>query len=172
MKTAQDIQKSYADKRRTDLEFEVGDMVFLKVSPLRNVVRFGSAGKLAPRFVGPFPIIEKVGKMAYRLELPERLAGVHNVFHVSHLRKCLHESAEVVEPSILEEAEVEREATVRRVPTRILGTEVKKLRNREVKLVKVQWSDAEEDATWETEDRIRAAYPLLFEGTSLISLFP
>ena len=110
--------------------------------------------------------------MAYRLELPERLAGVHNVFHVSHLRKCLHESAEVVEPSILEEAEVEREATVRRVPTRILGTEVKKLRNREVKLVKVQWSDAEEDATWETEGRIRAAYPFLFEGTSLISLFP
>ena len=100
--------------------------------------------------------------MAYRLELPERLAGVHNVFHVSHLRKCLHESTEVVEPIILEEAKVEREATVRRVPTRILGTEVKKLRNREVKLVKVQLSDAEEDAIWETEDRIRAAYPLLF----------
>ena len=110
--------------------------------------------------------------MTYRVELPERLAGIHNIFHVSHLRKCLHESAEVAEPSILEEAEVEREATVRRVPTRILGTEVKKLCNREVKLVKVQWSDAEEDTTWETEDRIRTAYPLLFEGTSLISLFP
>ena len=109
--------------------------------------------------------------MAYRVELPERLAGVHNVFHVSQLRKCLHESAEVVEPSILEEVEVEREATVRRVPTRILGMEVKKLRNREVKLVKVQWSDAEEDATWETEAKIRANYPFLFEGTSLIS-FP
>ena len=68
--------------------------------------------------------------MAYRLELPDRLAGVHNVFHVSHLRKCLHDSAEVVEPSILEEAEVEREATMRRVPTRILGVEVKNLRNR------------------------------------------
>ena len=76
-----------------------------------------------------------------------------------------------MEPSILEEAEVEREATVRRVPTCILGTKVKKLRNREVKLVKVQWSDAEEDATWETEDIIRAAYPFLFEGTSLISFF-
>ena len=110
--------------------------------------------------------------MSYRLELPEKLAGVHNVFHVSHLRKCLHETAEVVEPNILEEAEVEREATVRRVPTRIVGTEIKMLRNREVKLVKVQWSDTEEDATWETEDRIRAAYPFLFEGTSLISLFP
>ena len=74
-----------------------------------------------------------------------------------------------MEPSILEEVEVEREVTVRRVPTHILGTEVKKLRNREVKLVKIQWSDNEEDATWETESKIRAAYPYLFEGTSLIS---
>merc|ERR1712080_651139 len=145
-------QKSYADKRRKDLEFDVGDMVFVKVSPLRNVVRFGSVGKLAPRFVGPFPIKEKTGQMAYRVELPKRLSGVHDVFHVSQLRKCLHETAEVVEPSILEEVEVEREATVRKVPTRILGTEVKKLRNREVKLVKVQWSDTEEHAAWETED--------------------
>ena len=110
--------------------------------------------------------------MSYRLELPEKLAGVHNVFHVSHLRKCLHESAEVVEPNILEEAEVERKATIRRVPTRILGTEEKKLRNREVKLVKVQWSDTEGDATWETEARIRTAYPFVFEGMSLIFLFP
>ena len=77
----------------------------------------------------------------------------------------------MVEPKILEEVEVEREATVRRIPTRILGMEFKKLCNREVKLVKVQWSDAEEDATWETEAKIRAAYPFLFEGTSLIS-FP
>merc|ERR1711890_189725 len=70
MKAAQDRQKSYADKRRADLEFEVGDMVFVKVSPLRNVVRFGSVGKLAPRFVGPFLIIERIGKMAYRVKLP------------------------------------------------------------------------------------------------------
>ena len=85
MKAAQDRQKSYADKRRTDLEFEVGDRAFLKVSPLRNVIRFGSVRKLAPRFVGPFPIIERIGTMAYRVELPERLARVHNVFHVSQL---------------------------------------------------------------------------------------
>ena len=147
MKTAQDRQKSYADKRRTDLEFEVGDKVFLKVSPLRNVIRFGSIGKLAPQFAGPFPIIERIGTMAYRVELHERLAGVHNFFHVSQLRKILHELAEVVEPSILEEVEVEREAIVRRVPTRILGMEVKKLRNHEVRLVKVQWRDTEEDTT-------------------------
>ena len=107
MKAAQDRQKSYADKRRTDLEFDVRDMVFVKVSPLRNVVLFGSVGKLAPRFVGPFPIRERIRKMAYRVELPERLSGVHDVFHVSHLRKCLHETAEAVEPSLLKEVEVE-----------------------------------------------------------------
>ena len=100
--------------------------------------------------------------MAYRVDLPEKLTGVHNVFHVSHLRKCLHESAEVVEPSILEDVEVEKEAILRRVPIRILGTEIKKLRNREVKLVKVQWSESQEDATWETEEKIHALYPFLF----------
>ena len=155
MKAAQDRQKSYADKRRTDLEFEVGDMVFVKVSPLRNVVRFGAVGKLAPRFVGPFPIIERIGKMAYKVELPEKLAGVHNVFHVTHLRKCLHESAEVVEPSILEDMEVEKEATLRRAPIRIMETETKKLGSKEVKLVKAQWSETEEDATWETKEKMR-----------------
>ena len=102
-------------------------MVFVKVSPLRNVVRFGSVGKLAPRFVGPFPITERIGQTAYRVKLPEKLSGVHDVFHVSHLRKCLHDTAEVVEPSTLEEVEVERNATIRRAPTCILGSEVKKL---------------------------------------------
>ena len=158
MKTAQDRQKSYADKRRSDIEFEVGDLVFIKVSPLRNVVRFGSVGKLAPRFAGPFPIMERIGQMACKVKLLERLAGVHDVFHVSHLRKCLHDTAEVVEQSMLEEAEVEREATVRRVPTRILGSEVKKLHNKEIKLLKVQWGDNPEDATWETKDKTRASY--------------
>ena len=143
----------------------------MKVSPLRNVVRFGAVGKLAPRFVGPFPIIERIGKMAYKVQLPEKLSGVHNVFHVSHLRKCLHESAEVVEPSILEDVEVEKEATLRRAPIRIMETETKKLRSKEVKLVKVQWSEAEEDATWETEEKMRGLYPFLFEGTFSIS-FP
>ena len=166
MKAAQDRQKSYADRRRTDLEFEVGDMVFVKVSPLRNVVRFGSVGKLAPRFVGPFPIKERIGRMAYRVELPDRLSGVHDVFHVSHLRKCLHETAEVVEPSLLRDVEVERDATIRRAPTRILGSETRKLRNREVQLVKVQWGDDESNATWETEAKMRSLYPFLFESMS------
>ena len=166
MKTAQDRQKSYADKRRSDLEFDIEDMVFVKVSPLRNVVRFGSVGKLAPRFVGSFPIKERIGQMAYRVELPERLSGVHDVFHVSHLRKCLHETAEVVEPSLLREVEVEHDVTIRRAPTCILRSEIKKLRNREVKLFKVQWGDDDSNVTLETEEKMRSLYPFLFEGMS------
>ncbi|GJV60097.1 putative reverse transcriptase domain-containing protein [Tanacetum coccineum] len=89
LKAARDRQKSYTDKRRKPLEFSVGDYVLLKVSPWKGVVRFGKKGKLAPRFVGPFEIIEKVGHVAYRLDLPEELNGVHDTFHVSNLKKCL-----------------------------------------------------------------------------------
>ncbi|GKD19725.1 putative reverse transcriptase domain-containing protein [Tanacetum coccineum] len=89
LKAARDRQKSYADKRRKPLEFSVGDYVLLKVSPWKGVVRFGEKGKLAPRFVGPFEIIEKVGPVAYQLDLPEDLNGVHDTFHVSNLKKCL-----------------------------------------------------------------------------------
>ncbi|GJR06434.1 putative reverse transcriptase domain-containing protein [Tanacetum coccineum] len=89
LKVARDRQKSYADKRMKPLEFSVSDYVLLKVSPWKGVVRFGKRGKLAPRFVGPFEIIEKVGSVAYRLDLPEELNGVHDTFHVSNLKKCL-----------------------------------------------------------------------------------
>ncbi|GKE35867.1 putative reverse transcriptase domain-containing protein, partial [Tanacetum coccineum] len=89
IKAAYDRQKSYADKRRKPLEFSVGDYVFLKVSHWKGVVRFGKKGKLAPRFVGPFEIIEKIGLVAYKLDLLEELDGVHDTFHVSNLKKCL-----------------------------------------------------------------------------------
>nr|GEU74352.1 putative reverse transcriptase domain-containing protein [Tanacetum cinerariifolium] len=89
LKAARDRQKSYADKRRKPLEFSVGDYVLLKVSPWKDVVHFRKKGKLAPRFVGPFDIIEKVDPVAYRLDLPEKLNGVHDTFHVSNLKKCL-----------------------------------------------------------------------------------
>ncbi|GJV72364.1 putative reverse transcriptase domain-containing protein [Tanacetum coccineum] len=92
LKDARDHQKSYADKRRKPLEFSVGDFVLLKVSPWKGVVRFEKKGKLAPRFVGPFEIIEKVGPVAYRLDFPEELNGVHDMFHVSNLKKCLADS--------------------------------------------------------------------------------
>jgi hypothetical protein len=85
----QSRQKSYADNRRRELKFEEGDFVYLKVSPMCGVKRFQVKGKLAPRFVGPYPIIGRVGPAAYRLELPESMSDIHNVFHVSQLRKCL-----------------------------------------------------------------------------------
>ncbi|GJW03984.1 putative reverse transcriptase domain-containing protein [Tanacetum coccineum] len=84
-------QKCYADKRRKPLEFQVGDRVLLKVSPWKGVVRFGKKGKLAPRYVGPFEIVEHVGPVAYRLKLPQELSCVHDTFHVSNLKKCLAE---------------------------------------------------------------------------------
>lgn len=116
-------------------------MVFVNVSPLRNVIRFGSVGKLAPRFVGSFPITAQIGKVAYRVDLPNKLAGFHDVFHVSHLMKCIHDSAVVVEPDHLREVVVKRESLVRRTPTRILEHDIKRLCNKEVHLVKVQWGD-------------------------------
>ncbi|GKA03121.1 putative reverse transcriptase domain-containing protein [Tanacetum coccineum] len=91
-KAARDRQKSYADKRRKPLEFSVGDYVLLKVSPWKGVVRFGKKGKLAPRFVRPLEIIKKVGLVAYILDLPEELNGVHETFHVSNLKKCLDDA--------------------------------------------------------------------------------
>ena len=89
LKIAQSRQKSYADPKQRDVSFEVGDYVFLKVSPLRGTKRFHVKGKLAPRYVGPYSIVERIGKVAYKLELPLDLAGVHPVFHISQLRRCL-----------------------------------------------------------------------------------
>ncbi|KAJ9560905.1 hypothetical protein OSB04_006065 [Centaurea solstitialis] len=89
LRTAQSRQKSYADRRRSDLEFQVGDRVLLKVSPWKGVIRFRKWGKLGPRYIGPFTILARVGKVAYRLELPAVLGQIHSTFHVSQLRKCL-----------------------------------------------------------------------------------
>ena len=95
--TAQSRQESYADVRRRPLEFEVGDHVFLKVMPKRGVVGFGKRGKLSPRFIGPFEILERVDTFAYRLALPPNMSGVHEVFHVSMLRKYTPDPAHVVD---------------------------------------------------------------------------
>jgi hypothetical protein len=89
LKEAQARQKSYADKRRRPLIFQDKDYVYLKVSPMKGVNRFGVKGKLAPRYIGSFPILEQCGPVAYRLQLPKTLSAVHNVFHVSQLKKCL-----------------------------------------------------------------------------------
>jgi hypothetical protein len=114
--TAQFRQKSYVDKRRL-LEFEVGDHVYLRVSPINGVRHFGIKGKLAPRYIGPYPIIDKYGPLSYQVELPSKLSGVHNVFHVSQLKRCLKPLTDVVMEDTIS---LEPDLTYKAYPTKIL----------------------------------------------------
>jgi hypothetical protein len=100
LKAAKSCQESYANKRHRPLQFEVGDHVYLKVSPMKGVKRFGVKEKLSPRYIGPFPILEKCGTVAYKLELSSSLAGVHDIFHISQLKKCLKAPMDVVLPEV------------------------------------------------------------------------
>nr|CAD1827604.1 unnamed protein product [Ananas comosus var. bracteatus] len=159
--TAQSRQKSYSDKRRRDLEFTVGDRVFLKVSPMRGVKQFGVRGKLSPRYIGPYEVLERICAVAYRLALPPKLADVHNVFHISNLRKYIHdpEHALLCEPPKLQE-----DMSYEEFPVSIIALEVRKLRNREISCVKVRWSNHDDrEATWELKDVMKAHHPHLFE---------
>ncbi|GJW51452.1 putative reverse transcriptase domain-containing protein [Tanacetum coccineum] len=167
LETARSRQKSYADKRRKPLEFKVGDRVLLKVSPWKGVVRFGKKGKLAPRYVGPFEIVERVGKVAYRLKLPQELSCVHNTFHVSNLKKCLAEP-DVQVP--LDEIEIDENLRFVEEPIEIVERDVKKLKRRRIPLVKVRWNSRQgAEYTWEREDQFRKKYPHLFSEPVLSS---
>ncbi|GJR98255.1 putative reverse transcriptase domain-containing protein [Tanacetum coccineum] len=165
LKAARDRQKSYADKRRKPLEFSVGDYVFLKVSPWKGVVRFRKKGKLAPRFVGPFEIIEKVGPVAYRLDLPEELNGVHDTFHVSNLKKCLANPTLQVP---LDRIRVDAKLNFVEEPVEILEREFKKLKRSRIAIVKVQWNSKRgPEFTWECEDQMKLKYQHLFSDVSI-----
>ncbi|GJT85584.1 hypothetical protein Tco_1067301 [Tanacetum coccineum] len=131
------IGPNYADKRRKPLEFSVGDYVLLKVSPWKGVVRFGKKRKLVPRFVGPFEIIEKVGPMAYRLDLPEELNGVHDTFYVSNLKKCLADPTLQVP---LDEIQVDAKLNFMEEHVEILEREFKKVKRSRIATVKVRWN--------------------------------
>ena len=96
LKTVQSLQKSYTDVRRRELEFEVDDWVYLKVSPMKGVMRFGKKGKLSPRYIGPYRIVKRIGIVDYELELPQELAAVHPVFHVSMLKKCMGDPSLII----------------------------------------------------------------------------
>ncbi|GJZ14405.1 putative reverse transcriptase domain-containing protein [Tanacetum coccineum] len=157
---ARSRQKSYADKRLKPLEFEVGDMVLLKVSPWKGVVRFGKRGKLSPRYIGPFKVLARIGPVAYTLELPEELKGIHSTFHVSNLKKCLAEG-EVVVP--LEEIQLDDKLHMIEEPIEIVDKEVKRLKQSRIPIVKVRWnSQRGPEFTWEREDQIKKKYPHLF----------
>ena len=135
--TAQSRHKSYTDVRRRPLEFEIGDHVFLKVMPKRGVVRFGKRGKLLPRFIAPFEILERVGTVEYRLALPLTMSGVHEVFHVSMLRKYTPDRAHVMD---WEQIEVDTDGTFEEGPMCILDSHDQVLRSKTVRLVRVLWS--------------------------------
>ncbi|GJX45184.1 putative reverse transcriptase domain-containing protein [Tanacetum coccineum] len=163
LKAARDHQKNYCDKRKP-LEFSVGDYVLLKVSPWKGVVCFRKKGKLAPRFVGPFEIIEKVGPVAYRLDLPEELNGVHDTFHVSNLKKCL---ADPILQVPLDEIRVDAKLNFIEEPVEILEREFKKLKRSRIAIVKVQWNSKRGPKfTWKREDQMKLKYPHLFSDVS------
>nr|CAH67706.1 H0512B01.1 [Oryza sativa] len=164
LRVAQSRQKSYADNRRRDLTFEEGDYVYLRVTPLRGVHRFQTKGKLAPRFVGPFKIVSRRGEVAYQLELPQSMAGIHDVFHVSQLKKCLRVPTEEANPDCIE---LQEDLAYVEKPVRILEVSERKTRNRVIRFCKVQWSNhSEEEATWEREDELKSAHPHLFSSSS------
>ncbi|KAJ9541664.1 hypothetical protein OSB04_028170 [Centaurea solstitialis] len=157
LRTAQSRQKSYADRRRSDLEFQVGDRVLLKVSPWKGVIRFRKRGKLGPRYIGPFTVLARVGKVAYRLELPAVLGQIHSTFHVSQLRKCLaDESAHIP----LDDIQVDESLNYVERPVAVIDRKVKRLRRREIGIVKVQWQHRKgSEWTWEPEAEMREHYP-------------
>jgi hypothetical protein len=161
MLTAQSRQKSYIYVRRRDLEFAVGDKVLLMVSPTKGIVHFGSKKKLSPRYIGPYLITSRVGFLAYRLQLPESMAGVHPVFHDSMLRKYIRDPELKIETDPII---IQQDLTIDAQPVHILEFSECVMRNRTIKYVKILWSNqTEREATWELESIMCNKYPDPFE---------
>jgi hypothetical protein len=155
MKAAQSRQKSYADKRRRPLEFQVSDYVYLKVTPMKKK-QFGIKKKLVARFVGLYRIIEKKGPMDYKLQLPEAMCLIFPIFHVSQLKKCLRVSEERIEPQGIR---IKSDMEYREQSVRVLDTKDRVTWNKVVRTYKIQWSHHDEgDVTWETRDYLQTAY--------------
>ncbi|KAA3473672.1 DNA/RNA polymerases superfamily protein [Gossypium australe] len=153
LKEAVDRQKSYANLKRREIEYAVGDLVFPKVSPWKKVLRFGRKGKLSPRFIGPYRVLKRIGPVAYQLELPSKLNQIHDVFHVSMLRRYHSDPSHTVS---VEEIKVRPDLTFEEEPVQIIDQDVKVLRRKFVPLVKVLWRNHNaEEATWEPEEAMR-----------------
>nr|GEV68137.1 putative reverse transcriptase domain-containing protein [Tanacetum cinerariifolium] len=158
------LKKSYADLKCKPMEFQVGDKVMLKVSPWEGFVRFGKWGKLNPRYVGPFKVLERVGDVAYKLDLPEELSRVHNTFQVSNLKKC-HPDEPVAVP--LDGLYFDDKLHFVEEPVEIMDREVKRFKQSRIPLVKVRWNFKRgPEFTWEREDQFRKKYPHLFAKTA------
>ncbi len=135
--------------------------MWLKVSPMKGVIRFGKKGKLAPRYIGPFQILARVGNVAYQLELPQELGHIHDVFHVSLLKKYVPSSKQIEMPASVP---VAPNLSYEEEPNQFLARDTRKLRSRWISMIKVQWSNhTPEEATWEVEPEIAQKYPQLYE---------
>ena len=142
------------------MDFNLGEKVFLKVSPWRGITRFGNKGKLSPRYIGPYEIVEKIGPLAYRLALPPELSRIHDVFHVSMLCRYRSDPSHVLKDS---EVKISENLSYVEEPVRIVDRKIKQLRNREIPMVKVLWRNhGIEEATWETAEKMKRDYPHLF----------
>ena len=161
LRIAQDRQKQQADAHRRHLEFSPGDHVLLRISPTRGIIRFGRRGKLSPRYIGPFDVLERVGEVAYKLALPPALDGVHNVFHVSQLRAYSGDPSHVLDYS---ELEIRPDCTYEQVPVEIMDRRVRTSRSgKETALVRVLWRrDSPGESTWMPEEEVKEKYPFLF----------
>jgi acetolactate synthase regulatory subunit len=162
LRVAQSRQKSYPDGKRRDASFQEGDYVYLKVSPIRGLHKFKVKGKLSPRYIGPFQILQRVGEVAYRLDLPEQLSDVHDVFHISQLKRGL--KPHDMESLPVDGLDAKEDLTITEWPIRILDRLTQVTRNRTFTMCKVQWSNhVEDEATWEREEELRVEYPHLFD---------
>ena len=145
LKAARDRQKSYADLKRRDIAYEVGNKVFLKVSSWRKILRFGKKGKLSLRFIGPYEVLERISPVAYRLALPLELANLHDVFHVSILQRYRSDESHILP---VQEIQVQEDLSYDEESKAIMTREVKQLQNKQVPLVKVFWQHhGREEAT-------------------------
>ena len=160
LEAAQDRQRKYADLHRKDMDFEIGALVLLKVSPWKGLVRFGQKGKLSPRFIGPFEVLKKVKKVAYEIALPPQWQHIHNVFHVSMLKPYVPNSNQVIE---YEPIELQPDLSYVEQPVQILDRKERVLRNKSIPIVKVLWRNPRvEESTWELESDMLDKYPHLF----------
>ncbi|GKE26088.1 putative reverse transcriptase domain-containing protein, partial [Tanacetum coccineum] len=168
LQVTRDRQRSYANVRRKPLEFQVGDRVILKISPRKGIFRFGKRGKINPQYIGPFKILERIGPVAYKLELPEELSSIHNTFHVSNLKKCLSDESLVIP---IKELQLDDKLNFVEEPVEVMDHEFKQLKRSRIPIIKVRWNSKRgPEFTWEREDEIRAKYPNLFSTITSSSI--
>jgi hypothetical protein len=157
LKAVKSRQETYANKKHRPLEFKVGNHVYLRVSPMKGVKKFGVKGKLAPWYIGSFPILKKSEIVAYKLDLPPSLTGVHDIFHVSQLKKCWKAPVDGMLPEV---TRLEADLSYPELPIKVLDQKDRVTRHKTIKFFKIHWSNnSEEEATWESEDFLHSCHP-------------